>query len=353
MVNRITKGEPGPLPVFDDALRRDCHAVLLPVVGGLEIPDWLGRLLEGGLGSVLLGETREEYVTRGMSEHRRETETADDIRGFIESVDAIALGDLLVAVDQEPWGIRRLHGLVPSYLDPDSFLSEHLPEFRQNARTVAEAAKDLGVSMFLAPVVDVLSGENVWLEGRTLHAPAPHAIVGSVAAAYVGGTQDGGVATVVKHFPGFPCVTADPAVDRTARVPAGSWDDRSLQPFIQAVRAGAAGVMLGPAVVEDVDRVQPASTSQVTVETLRHTVGFSGVVVSDDLDAPATLNGRSLTTTMIDSLRAGADLLLVAGGDHLHESIETVFQTARNDDDFAIRVRAAAGRVRGTARTFA
>jgi beta-N-acetylhexosaminidase len=111
--------------------------------------------------------------------------------------------------------------------------------------------------------------------------------------------------------------------------------------------------MVGPAVVEDVDRVQPASTSQVTVETLRHTVGFSGVVVSDDLDAPATLNGRSLTTTMIDSLRAGADLLLVAGGDHLHESIETVFQTARNDDDFAIRVRAAAGRVRGMAGTFA
>jgi beta-N-acetylhexosaminidase len=352
----VTAGVPSSgtgRPLFDARLLADCYSVLLPVVSDLEMQPWLERLLGAGTRSVLLGESREEYVARDMSEARKGAETGQHIRTFVDDLNRHGQGGVLVAVDQEPWGIRRLHGLVPSYPDPSDLLRLPTVHFRDVSQQVARAAKEFGISLFLAPVVDVLEVENPWLEGRTLQAPAAHATLGPIAAAFVSGTQRGGVATVVKHFPGFPCVPVDPAVDPDARVPAGRWSEQNLLPFEAAVRAGAAGVMIGPAIVEDVDPAEPASTSATTVELLRRKVGFGGLIVSDDLDAPATMLGRTLTETMFASLDAGADLLLVAGGDHLEESVQAIFDRARTDDEFSRRVHAAAGRVRETASNFA
>ena len=244
-----------------------------------------------------------------------------------------------------------MHDLVPGYCAAAAYLKLPLTEIGENARAVAAAARELGVSMFLSPVLDVLDGENPWLAGRTLASPSHDAILGAVGA-YVEGTQRAGVAAVAKHFPGFPRLDADPALVADVAVRRGDWTASSLLPFEAVVRQGVAGVMLGPAVVEDLDAAEPASTSHHTVDCLRRQVQFGGLVVSDDLDAPATLKGRSLAETMTDSLRAGADLLLVGGGEHLLEIVEGIHQSARVDRAFAERVHDAARRVQATAHAF-
>jgi beta-N-acetylhexosaminidase len=298
-----------------------------------------------------MGESREEYVDREMSPYRRRSETAGHLHSYVSHLSELATQPLLVAVDQEPWGIQRLHDMVPSYHDAADYLKLPLPELRENARTVAAAAREFGVSMFLSPVLDVLDGENPWLSGRTLDARSHDAILGPMGA-FVAGTQRAGVATVAKHFPGFPRLDADPALVADAAVRLGRWTASSLLPFEAAARGGVAGIMLGPAVVEDLDPDEPASTSDRVVDCLRREVRFGGLVVSDDLDAPATLKGRSLAATMTDSLRAGADLLLVGGGEHLLEIVEAIYQVARADRPFAERVHDAASRVLVTARAF-
>lgn len=348
MVNRITNITPQTLARAD--LQRDCHAVLLPVVADFARSSWLEHLLAGGTSSILLGESRQEYVARAMSEERRATETAADFQRFVAAVAPWSRGPLLIAVDQEPWGIQRLHDLVaPS---PDAMAQHDLGALRDAAGAVATDAKALGVSMFLAPVLDVLDGGNPWLEGRTLDGAETHEHVASVGAAVIAGTQRAGVAAAAKHFPGFPCVALDPALDAGAAVRAGQWDERALKPFAAAVLEGAAAVMLGPAIVEDLDADQPASTSRLTVDLLRERLGFTGLIVSDDLDAPATLLGRSLEDTMIDSLVAGADLLLVGGGEHLLESVRHIYDAACGSPALAARIHEAAEQVRRTARAY-
>lgn len=340
------------IPLFADTLRQDCFRVLLPVVNDFEIHSWLEKSLRSGLSGVLLGETRDEYLDRSMSDHRRLSESAEDFRSYVGWLLQQSHSSVLVAVDQEPWGIRRLHDLVPPYLTAEEYQDAPYSVVKENAWAVARAARDLRVSMFLSPVVDSLTGVNPWLDGRTLQAHGPAAFRDAVAA-YVSGTQLGGVAAVAKHFPGFPRVEVDPAVDASAAVRRGEWSRDLLAPFRAAVRAGAAGMMLGPAVVEDVDALQPASTSETTVDLLRRELRFGGLVVSDDLDAPATLNGRTLEQAMIDSIRAGADLLLVAGGEHLVECAAAIHARAQRDRFFAARVHESASRVLSTARRFA
>ncbi|WP_210925449.1 glycoside hydrolase family 3 protein [Streptomyces sp. B93] len=307
---------------------------------------WLRTLLERGTVAVLPGESREEYVARGMSPQRRATETAADFGRFVSEVQGLAGAPVLVAVDQEPWGIQRLHGLVPPY--PETGLLARLSddEIRAASKAVAAAAAGVGVNMFLAPVLDVLRGPNPWLEGRTL-ALAPEE-VGRIAAAVVLGVQDGGVVAVGKHFPGFPRLDLDPALEDTVLAGEESGAD-DLVPFRRAVDAGVGAIMLGPAVVEELDPHEPASTSKAVVELLRGPLGFSGLIVSDDLDAPSTTHGRSLLGTVFASIEAGTELLLLPGGDEVVALADAIAERSRADQGFARAVALAARHVRAVA----
>ena len=323
------------------------HAVLLPVAGRLDVEPWLRDLLSRGTRSVLIGETRDEYVARAMAAERRVRESAQDVTRFVTAVEEIVGGAaVLVAVDQEPWGIARLHDLVAPFPDRARLPELSSEEIEDAAFEVAAGARRLGVNMFLSPVLDVLSGENPWLAGRTLS--LSHGQVGRVGAAFIAGVQRAGVIAVAKHFPGHPELDLDPALHDTALRKEYSVDV-ATQPFSRAVAAGVAGIMTGPVVVEPVDADQPASTSAKTVRILRGDLAFQGLVVSDDLDTPSTSHGRSLLDTALASLSAGVDLLLVPGGPELAELAAGIAARARGDEQFAARLHEAAQRVSRTA----
>jgi beta-N-acetylhexosaminidase len=318
---------------------RDAHAVLLPVVGELAVAPWLRDLLRSGTRSVLLGETRAEYVARTMAPDRRAGESATDFTTFVTDVHDGLDEPVLVAVDQEPWGITRLHDLVPAF--PAGDVLDGLPdeEIAAAGAAVATAARGLGVNMFLSPVLDVLSGANPWLTGRTLRFGPDE--VGRIGAAFVTGVQSAGVLAVAKHFPGHPELALDPALHDTTV--SGTPD---LDPFHRVVKAGVRAIMVGPVVVVGIDPHEPASTSATTVRLLREDLGFTGVIVSDDLDTPSTTRGRPLLDTAMAALDAGVDLLLVPGGPHLAELADRIATRAQTDTPFSARLAEAAGRVR-------
>ncbi|MFD8338529.1 glycoside hydrolase family 3 N-terminal domain-containing protein [Streptomyces solisilvae] len=322
---------------------QDAHAVLLPALDGFTVPDSLASLLASGCRSVIMGESRTEYTARVMAEERQTTETSQQFIDFTARLRAIAGASVLVAVDQEPWGIKRLHRLVPGLpvFGPDTDPAE----VERAAHELGRAALRLGVNTFLSPVCDRLIGDNPWLRGRTLDLPG--ARIGELAAAFVTGVQRAGVTAVTKHFPGFPEVTADPALE-VAHVPEGRWTESALIPFAACVQAGTQAVMMGPAPVAGLDGDEPALTSPTAVTLLRD-LGFDGLIVSDDLDAPATLRGRSAPQTAVAAIRAGVHLLLAAEDGHLGDVTAALIKTAEGDTAFARTLHSAAERVRSLA----
>lgn len=328
----------------------NAHAVLLPALdtvlgpGPVEPPGWLAEALRAGTRSVLLGETRTEYVDRRMSAQREAAETAEAVRGFTAACTRAAGGPLLVAADEEPWGIQRFHRLAAPLGPPAA--PEEAQDFEAAAHRRAADVRALGATVLLAPVLDRLTGDNAWLAGRTLMADSTS--IAALGAAFVRGAQAAGTACVCKHVPGFPAATADPA-EAPARVPAAAWEPEALEPFRAAVGAGALGMMTGPAPVEAVDADEPACTSAAVTALLRERLGFAGLIVSDDLDAPATTLGRSVPQTAVAALAAGADLLLLAGGPQVEETARALAHAAAEDPALAHRLAEAAGRVRALA----
>ncbi len=325
---------------------QDARAILLPAFDTFDFMDVMKPFLEKGGCSVLIGESRAEYVARTMSAERLAGETADVFRSHIARLKAIR-PQLIVAVDQELGGIQRLQGLVPPLpsLDEAHALSDEALAGR--CRVTAVAARELGVSMFLAPIADVIDGQNPWLRGRTM-GTCPQAVARLVSA-FVRGVQTAGITAVTKHFPGFNDLAGDPAmVDVSLRTQRERLVYNAL-PFTAAIRAGTKAIMTGPAPVAAIDSDNAASTSPAIITMLRNDFGFNGLIVSDDLDAPATTRGRSLLETAIASLNAGADLLLVGGGRHLNVLAEGLADAVRRGLVSADRLAEAGNRVRQNA----
>jgi beta-N-acetylhexosaminidase len=325
----------------------NARAVLLPAIADLTLSDELRRFLDAGGRAILIGETREEYVGRRMSAARRAAETRADIAGFAAEVRRYA-GPALVALDEEPAGIRRLHGLVPQLPGAEGLAALSAGEIEVAARDMAASAAALGVGLFLAPIVGVVSGRNPWLTGRTIARDA--AEVARVAAAWVRGVQAAGVAATAKHFPGHHDVTGDPAVE-IAEV---TGDEAALAPgfapFRAVIAAGVKALMTGPMLVPAMDPILPSSLSPATIAALRVDFGFAGLVVSDDLDAEATLRGaRSVPEAAVAALAAGSDLLLLSAENPLDGIADAILAAVADGRLSEARLAEAAGQVRALA----
>lgn len=328
-------------------IQADAFAVLLPAIPDLKLTEPLARFLNEGGRALLIGESREEYVARQMTDRRRADERADDIAALAATVRRRA-GTALIALDQEPAGIGRLHDLVPQFPDRPAMHRMPSADIEAIAFEQGELARQMGVNMFLSPVLDVVTGRNSWLEGRHLGADA--AEVARIGAAFIRGVEAAGIVAVAKHFPGHHDIDGDPALE-IATVSGGHAElAAGLLPFHEAIAAGARAIMTGPALVPGMDPVMPTSLSAVTIATLRNDFGFAGLVVSDDLDAIATLRGqRDVPTAVIEALRAGSDLLLLSAENDLGAIRARIVAAVTDGTLPSDRLAEAAARVRDLA----
>jgi beta-N-acetylhexosaminidase len=329
---------------FLNHLIRDAHAVLLPAFGGLELDDVVWRYLDNGGVSLLLGESRDEYVARAMSDERRARESSAQFGSITELARRHAGGGVIVAVDQELGGIQRLHHLVPALPPLEKARVLSTDEITRQSAEVAKAARSLGVNLFLAPIVDVVSGTNPWLERRNLGVDP--AEVSRIACAFVRGIQAAGVAATAKHFPGHPVTELDPALYEA--VVSTTMDELrpGIEVFRDVISAGVRAVMTGPALVRAVDFEEPSSTSRDTLSFLRGQLAFEGLIISDDLDAPGILRGRTVEAAAVASLVAGADLLLVSSESGLDAIVRTIVEAVESGVLAQERLAEAAQRVR-------
>jgi beta-N-acetylhexosaminidase len=225
-------------------------------------------------------------------------------------------GDRLrIAVDQEGGPVQRFRAgftrlpalaAIGALYERDADEAIRLAE--EHAWVMASELRASGVDFSFAPVVDLARG-NAAIGRRAFHADA--AITAELAQAYVRGMHLGGMAAVLKHFPGHGSVVGD-----THQVTAT--DPRSLAeicrddllPFAQCIEAHVEAVMMAHVVYPAVDS-QPAGYSRIWIEEiLRGELGFAGAVISDDISMAAAGSAGSVRDRVRTHLDAGCDLVL-------------------------------------------
>ena len=164
--------------------------------------------------------------------------------------------------------------------------------------------------------------------------------------AFLRGMADGHVVPTVKHFPGLGRVrgntdTRAQVTDRVTRR-----NDRFLTPFRAAVDAGAPAVMVSTAYYTHLDPRWPAAFSPFVIGTmLRGDLGFSGVVISDDLARARQVASFSPDGRALRFIGAGGDIVLTVDPDPLPAMYAAVLDRARRSEIFRAKVNAAVLRV--------
>jgi len=261
---------------------------------------------------------------------------------------------MLVATDQEGGEVQVLSGSgfsdIPSALDQSAQPRDQLVA---SARTWGKELADVGVNMNLAPVADLVdiarpaSNEPIGRWGREYGHDA--ATVSSQAGAFAEGMQASKVIPTYKHFPGLGRVkdntdTSAGVVDSTTT---RSADTAVSVIFGAAIAAGAPVIMVSSATYSLIDPSAPAVfSSTIVTDMLRTQMGFSGVVITDDVSAAVQVQDVSAGDRAVRAIRAGCDLVLASADPTVAaDMVKALIATARSDPAFAARVDESATRV--------
>ena len=224
---------------------------------------------------------------------------------------------LLIATDAEGGSVMRLStraGYLPTPSHQELGDGGDVALTELEARRLGGRLREAGINWNLAPVVDVAvnpTNPAVVALGRTFGSDPER--VTAHARAFVAGMRAAGVLTSLKHFPGHGSSRVDSHhgftdVSETADL------DAELAPYRALIRGGFVdSVMPAHVFNRHVDPWYPASLSRYTVNRLlRDKLGFSGVVVSDDLLMGAITQRYGVDEAAVLALGAGVDVLLIS-----------------------------------------
>ena len=284
---------------------------------------------------------------------------AEAIRGVVDAMTALVGPDtthgtpLLVATDQEGGQVQVLQGsglsTIPSALEQAAMPAQDL---RARALTWGQELADVGVTMNLAPVADLVDipdpSANAPIGAWEREYGNDPATVLDHATAFAQGMEEAGVIAVYKHFPGLGRVTAntDTASGVTDDVTARS-EDPAVSVFADAIGKGAKVVMVSSAIYSLIDSSAPALFSSVVVtDMLRGDLGFTGVIITDDVSAAAQVQDRTPAERAVQAVRAGCDIVLASGDPSTAiDMVRALVDQARDDPAFADRIDQSAARV--------
>jgi beta-N-acetylhexosaminidase len=236
---------------------------------------------------------------------------------------------------------------IPNALVQGTYPSSAL---RADARQWGAELRRAGVNIDLAPVLDTVPagfGPNPPIGdldreyGHTTARPATQGV------AYAEGMADAGVDATVKHFPGLGRVSGNTDTTTGVTDTVTTRHDPYLLPFRAAIgQAHVPFVMMSTAIYSRIDPGTPAAFSKTIVTgMLRGDLGFSGVIISDDLGAAAQVADYSPGQRAVAFVAAGGDLVLTVNAAQAGEMTAALRQKAAASPAFRKLVDAAALRV--------
>jgi len=270
---------------------------------------WLATAIrEQGLGAVIL-------FARRMDGRVQNIASPGQLAELTSRLQDLGRGRLLIAVDQEGGRVCRLRAGdgFPATRSAAELAAMDEKEARDALTIQARALADAGINWNLAPVVDLDLNPGNPVIGRWQRSFGrdPDQVV-RLARLFVEVHREQGISSCLKHFPGHGSAGRDSHLGFVDV--SGCWQQEELLPFARLIASGHAdAVMTAHLVNRQLDpEGLPATLSGTMVrDVLRQRLGFSGLVISDDLQMRAITDGWGYEEAVRRCLRAGVDMLLV------------------------------------------
>lgn len=239
-------------------------------------------------------------------------QTPDSIRQTIASYQAASQIPMLIAVDEEGGTVCRVSN-NPEFRERrfpsprEAYASGGMEKVLEVEEEKAALLHSLGINVNMAPVCDITTRKDAFMYKRALgQDPETTGLFATKVSALMAEYQ---VGSVLKHFPGYgnnDDTHTGMAVDSRMLEELEMHD---LVPFAMGIAGGCDAILMSHTIIAALDETMPASFSAGVNDYLRNTLGFDGVIVTDDLVMQAITDTYGAEEAAVLAVAAGNDLL--------------------------------------------
>ena len=239
--------------------------------------------------------------------------TKSEVKETIASYQKASKIPMIIAVDEEGGMVVRVSSNrnLSSYTfkSPQDLYNEGGYELiKADTKNKAKLLLDLGINLNLAPVADVATNPSDYMFARSFGKDA------NKTAEYVKDVVEVcnslNLGTTLKHFPGYGSNSdthTDISIDKKTKE---QFDTVDLIPFKEGIKSGVPSIMVSHNIVECYDKDIPSSLSKPVHDLLRNDLGFTGVIITDDLIMKGITNYTDGKNAAVLAVSVGNDMLI-------------------------------------------
>jgi beta-N-acetylhexosaminidase len=254
----------------------------------------------------------------------RNIATAPQLRKLIDDLRDLSEVEPIITIDQEGGRVSRLRLLGNEPPNAQQFRDkDDVDLIRRHGDITGRLLRVFGFNLDLCPVLDISFDDNAdnSLRGRCYGKTVEQVVRN--AGAFNDAMRGQGIASCGKHFPGYSAATCDahyelPKIDRTRE----QLEKEELAVFRQtSARIDSMMICHGWYPCFEPQKTPATLSRRIVTGLLRDDMKFDGLIMTDDLDMGAILNGYRLEDTIRLAIAAGNDFMMIC---HRIPEIENV-----------------------------
>ena len=233
---------------------------------------------------------------------------------LLETFQAMSEIPLLIGVDEEGGTVVRVSSnpnLAPEGKFPSPqrlYAQGGLEAIAQDAASKSALLLGYGINVNFAPVADVSTDPADFIYDRSFGQDAQ--ATAEYVTTVVEQMDAAGIGSVLKHFPGYGNNVDTHTGIAVDERPYETFVESDFLPFEAGIAAGADSVLVSHNIVSSMDPTLPASLSPEVHRVLREELGFSGVVLTDDLAMDAVEAYAEDGSVAVLAVLAGNDMVI-------------------------------------------
>jgi len=254
----------------------------------------------------------------------RNIESPAQLRKLIDDLRGLSEIEPIITIDQEGGRVSRLRLIGNEPPNAQQLRDkDDVDLIRRHGDITGRLLRVFGFNLDLCPVLDISFDDNAdnSLRGRCYGKTVEQVVRN--AGAFNDPMRKQGIASCGKHFPGYSAAKSDahyelPRIDRTRE----QLNENELAVFRQFVdKIDSMMICHGWYPCFEAEKTPASLSRRIITKLLREEHGFEGLIMTDDLDMGAILNGYGLEETIRLAIAAGNDLAMIC---HRIPEIENV-----------------------------
>ena len=290
--------------------------------------DSLGQLILTGVPGKELNSKTVKLFRRiqpgGFILFGRNIKSPAQLRKLIDDLRGLSKIEPIITIDQEGGRVSRLRLIGNEPPNAQQLRDkDDVDLIRRHGDITGRLLRVFGFNLDLCPVLDISFDDNAdnSLRGRCYGKTVEQVVRN--AGAFNDPMRKQGIASCGKHFPGYSAAKSDahyelPRIDRTRE----QLNENELAVFRQFVdKIDSMMICHGWYPCFEAEKTPASLSRRIITKLLREELGFEGLIMTDDLDMGAILNGYGLEETIRLAIAAGNDLAMIC---HRIPEIENV-----------------------------